>query len=46
MDETKPAQNLSRATSRGLRWPIWLGLFVLVGSIVTAFSAFYVSFWG
>jgi hypothetical protein len=38
MDETKPAQKL--------RWPLWLGLFVLVGSIVTAFSAFYVSFWG
>jgi hypothetical protein len=38
MDEAKPA--------RKAKWPIWLGLIVLVGSIATAGSAFYVSFWG
>jgi hypothetical protein len=35
MDETKPAEKP--------RWPLWLGLFVLLGSILTAASAFYVS---
>ena len=38
MDETKHTHKP--------RWPIWVGLFVLVGSILTAWSAFYVSFWG
>ena len=46
MDEPKPEANPSRAKSRGPKWPIWVGLFVLVGSILTAWSAFYVSFWG
>jgi hypothetical protein len=28
------------------KWPLWLGLFVLFGSVVTVGYAFYESLWG
>ena len=28
------------------KWPLWLGLFVLFGSIVTVAYTFYESWWG
>jgi hypothetical protein len=28
------------------RWPLWLGLFVLFGSLVTVGYTFYESWWG
>jgi hypothetical protein len=28
------------------KWPLWLGLFVLFGSIATVAYAFYESWWG
>jgi hypothetical protein len=38
MDETQSVQKP--------KWPLWLGLFVLLGSIVTVAYAFYESWWG
>ena len=28
------------------KWPLWLGLFVLFGSVVTVAYTFYESWWG
>jgi hypothetical protein len=28
------------------KWPLWLGLFVLLGSLATVGYAFYESWWG
>ena len=33
-------------TREKLRWPLWLGLFVLFGSVVTVAYTFYESWWG
>jgi hypothetical protein len=38
MDETRPAEKP--------RWPIWLGLVVLLGSIVTVAYAFFATWHG
>jgi hypothetical protein len=33
-------------TAEKPQWPLWLGLFVLLGSVATVGYAFYESWWG
>jgi hypothetical protein len=35
-----------RPRERGARWQVWVGLFVLLGSIATVAYAFAESWWG